>query len=351
MKAGLTTSVVLHAAALGFGLFTLSAPAPLDAGAMESFPVDIVPVAEFAESVQGDKQAPVSEKPAPVPTTRPETVPEAQNVGDNTTDLSTPQTDKPAQREVETAAAPPPAPEPTPTPEPEPRPEPEPAPAEPTPPAPEPEPAPAAPAEPEPATQAPTPAPEAAAPALPDSAPAPQTRPQPTQAAQAQPAKPQAPKKPETPRKPAETPKQQASEDKSFDADEVAALLNKATAQGGGAKRSTETASLGGRETTGVKLSSSEMGALSNQLAGCWSIPAGAEGVDGLRVSVRFRLDPSGKLDGEPVVDSPSGNATFDRSAVRAVQKCNAQGLQVPASKAEVWASGVVVNFDPSEMF
>ncbi|MBP0438099.1 energy transducer TonB family protein [Tianweitania sediminis] len=354
MRAGLTTSVVLHAAALGFGLFTLSAPAPLDAGAMESFPVDIVPVAEFAESVKGDKKAPVAETPAPVPATRPETVPDAQNVGDNDVDLSTPPTPEPAKREVEAAAAPPPSPEPAPKPaeeapaeaKPEPVPAPDPAPVAATEVAPEPAP---------PQEVKPEPTPEAAvaeaAPAetlpLPTSAPSPQARPQPPQA--------QTAKAPE--RKEPEKPKQQEvaqkpkSEEKTFDADEVAALLNKAAAKGGGAKRSTETAALGGKQTTGAKLTSSEMGALSSQLAGCWSIPAGAEGVESMRVSVRFRLDPSGKLDGEPVVDSSSGNSAFDRSAIRAVQKCNTEGLQVPASKAEVWASGVVVNFDPSEMF
>ncbi|WP_312798739.1 TonB family protein, partial [Tianweitania sp.] len=205
-------------------------------------------------------------------------------------------------------------------------------------------------------------APQAEALPLPTSAPAPQTRPQPEPPKPVQTAKveekPKEPekKKPEEAKKP-DKPKETAasskpkSEEKTFDADEVAALLNKAAAQGGGAKRSTETASLGGKQTTGAKLSQSEMGALSSQLAGCWSIPAGAEGVESMRVSVRFRLDPTGKLDGEPVVDTSSGNSAFDRSAVRAVQKCNAEGLQVPASKAEVWASGVVVNFDPSEMF
>lgn len=376
MKAGLTTSVVLHAAALGFGLFALSAPAPLDAGAQESFPVDIVPMAEFAESVKGDKKAPVSEKPAPVPTTRPETMAEAQNIGDNDVDLSTPPTDKPAKREVETAAAPPPSPDPAPKPAEEPKPEPTPAPTpEPTPaptpeptPAPKPEPTPAPQPEvkPEPVPEKPEPAPQAEALPLPTSAPAPQTRPQPepkpTQTAEAEKPKEPERKEQEKPKKTEETKKpdkaketaaaqKPKSEEKTFDSDEVAALLNKAAAQGGGAKRSTDTASLGGKKTTGAKLSSSEMGALSSQLAGCWSIPAGAEGVESLRVSVRFRLDPSGKLDGEPAVDTSSGNSAFDRSAIRAVQKCNVEGLQVPTGKAEVWASGVVVNFDPSEMF
>jgi colicin import membrane protein len=355
MKAGLTTSVVLHVAAIGFGLITLSAPAPLDAGAQESFPVDLVPMSEIAESVRGDRQAPVAERPAPVPTTRPETVAEAQNVGDNDVDLSTPPTPEPARREVEAAASPPPSPEPTPQPAEEPAPAPE-----PTPPAPEPEPTPEAAPEPAPQQEAtPEPVQETAVaeaapvPAevspLPSSAPAPQARPQPPQTQTAQ-----APERrePERPREPQQQPaQQQRSDEQSFDEDEVAMLLNRARAQGGGAQRSTETASLGGRQTTGAKLSNSEMGALQSQLQGCWTIPAGAEGAENMRASVSFRLDQSGKLDGAPVVTASSGNRAFDQSAVRAVQICDRAGLQVPANKAEVWASGVVVNFDPSEMF
>ena len=44
MKAGLTTSVVMHAALLGFGLFSLSAPSAFEVADVEALPVDIVPV-------------------------------------------------------------------------------------------------------------------------------------------------------------------------------------------------------------------------------------------------------------------------------------------------------------------
>lgn len=127
-------------------------------------------------------------------------------------------------------------------------------------------------------------------------------------------------------------------------------LLNQQKAKGGGAKRSTEQASLGGKKTTGTKLSQSEMGALSSQLGQCWSIPGGAEGVEGLRVSVRFNVSADGRIDGRPSIDKSSGNRSFDESAVRAVQKCDREGLNLPKDKADVWAE-VVVNFDPSAMF
>ena len=107
---------------------------------------------------------------------------------------------------------------------------------------------------------------------LPTEAPAPEAKPKPPKA--------QTAKTPD--RKEAEKPVKQAaakpkSEEKEFDADEVAALLNKEKASGGGAKRSTETASLGGDKTTGgEKLSQSEMDALRGQVQRCWNIPAGA---------------------------------------------------------------------------
>ena len=44
MKVGLTTSTALHMALIGFGLFAMSAPPPHQSAAVESFPIDIVPL-------------------------------------------------------------------------------------------------------------------------------------------------------------------------------------------------------------------------------------------------------------------------------------------------------------------
>ncbi|MFA6157432.1 MAG: hypothetical protein WC739_22535, partial [Mesorhizobium sp.] len=78
MKTGLTTSVILHTAALAFGLLTLSAPAPLPSADVESVAVDIVPMEAVAQTLQGDKKAVMHEKPAPTPTKRPDVVSDAQ---------------------------------------------------------------------------------------------------------------------------------------------------------------------------------------------------------------------------------------------------------------------------------
>ena len=112
MRTGLTTSVILHAVALGFGLFTLSAPAALPASDAESLAVDIVPVEALTQIQQGDKKAVLHEKPAPVPTQRPDIVPDAQKVGENSVDTDKPVTPEAKPKPVDTTSAPPPAPTP-----------------------------------------------------------------------------------------------------------------------------------------------------------------------------------------------------------------------------------------------
>jgi outer membrane biosynthesis protein TonB len=354
LKTGLTTSLALHAVVLGFGIVSLSSPRPMAIADVESFPVEIVPIEEFAQSIEGKKDAPAEEKPAPVPTTREAPVENADNVGNNDVDLDTPPTPEPGPRPVEAAEAPPPSPTPAPpTPEPEPAPEPEPQPQA------EPEPVPATEVTPEPQPRQevqPDPAPETAvaevpdteAVALPTSAPTPQSRPQPPQA--------QTAKAPE--RREREQPRQErnAAAASQSDAeeleDQVAALLNRDKPSGGGAQRSTEQAALGGRETTGAKLSQSEMDALRGQIQRCWNVPAGAADAENLRVSVQFRLDRSGAIDGAPTIVSGGGGRGIERAAAesarRAVLACSPYNL--PSDKYDAW-SDVIVNFDPRDMF
>jgi colicin import membrane protein len=388
LKAGLTTSVILHAAVLAFGLFSLSAPSALEVTDIESMPVDIVPLSEITQIQQGDKKATMHDKPAPTPTERPDIVADAQKVGENSVDTDKPVTPEAKLKPVEEAAAPKPAPEskePIKTEDvPKPKEEPKPVPATDVAPVPQPkeevkpepvkqpDPKPEPVKEPEPkpeppkekaAEQQPQPEvkPDAVAEAiaaeqpteavqLPDAAPAPDARPQP------RPAPAETAKAPD--RKNADKPVKEASarpqsKDKEFDADAISALLNKQKASGGGAKRSSEQASLGGDKSTGgAKLSQNEMDALRQKLGGCWSIPAGVDDAAALKVSVRFQLDRSGMLQGRPQVvagGAASGpGRTAAESAVRAVQKC--APFNLPADKYDTWAE-VVVNFDPSDMF
>ncbi|MBZ9866551.1 TonB family protein [Mesorhizobium sp. CA15] len=381
MRTGLTSSVILHTVALAFGLFTLSSPPAMPAADVESVAVDIVPMEAVPQTLQGDKKSVMHEKPAPLPTKRPDVAPNAQKVGENTVDTDKPVTDEAKPKPVEKTAAPPPAPTPTEKPAvedvPKPQEKPKPTPATEVAPTPTPKeevkPEPVKQTEPKPTpAKQPTPTPpkdttaaiskeevkpDAVAEAiaqqqptdeakLPDSAPAPEARPKP-QPAQAESAK--APDRKDADKPVKEASSKPKSDDKQFNADEISALLDKQKPSGGGAKRSTQQASLGGEKDQGQKLSKSEEGALRDQLAGCWTFPAGMEASDDLIAVISFNLDASGKLDGRPVVEKSSGNRQVDESAVRAIQKCNMAGLQVPPGKQDIWAQ-IKVTFDPREM-
>lgn len=355
MKTGLTTSVVLHAAVLGFGLISMSAPKPFEVLDVESLPVDIIPVEEFTQIQQGDKKAAMAETPTPRPTEKTETIPDAQMIGENKIDTDKKATPEVTPTEVEAASMPEAAPEPTPRPveqqKPEPVVEPEPEPKAAALPATETTP------EPQPRQEVkPDPIEDTIAAALTDNdavelpaeAPMPAAKPKPPQAQTAK-----APEKKNVEAPAREASSRPKSEEKDFDADEIAALLDKRKASGGGAKRSDQTASLGGdRSTGGTKLTQSEMDALRGQVQRCWNIPAGAADAQDLRVSVKFRLDRTGALEGSPEIIRGGGSAGVERVAAeaarRAVSRCAPYTL--PAEKYEAWAD-VIVNFDPSEMF
>lgn len=351
MKVGLVTSVTLHAALLGYGLFSLSAPRAYEVADIEALPVDIIPVESITQIQQGDKTAPKADRPAPTPTERPDPVEDAVKVGENDVDLKPPPTPEAKPKPVEAASAPPPSPEPAPKPDDAPEPEKQEAKAEPVPvPATElrPEPQPKQEVEPDPvaetivAENA-----EAESVTLPKTAPVPTARPQPPRAQTAK-----APERKDAD-KPAEkqTARQQKEEDEVLD--QVAALLNKQKASGGGAERSNQEAALGGERTTaGEKLTQSEMDALRGQIQRCWNVPAGALDAESLKVSIQFKLDPAGVVEGSPQIIAGGGGTGVERAAAesarRAILQCAPYNL--PTEKYEAWAD-VIVHFDPSEMF
>ncbi|MFC6490162.1 hypothetical protein ACFP9U_19575, partial [Nitratireductor sp. GCM10026969] len=106
MKAGLATSVTLHAILLGVGLFSLSGPRAYEVADVEALPVDIIPVGDLTQVQEGAKEAPAEKRPAPMPTQRPDPVENAQTVGEADTDLDAPPTPEPKARPVEQAAQP-----------------------------------------------------------------------------------------------------------------------------------------------------------------------------------------------------------------------------------------------------
>ena len=356
MKAGLTTSAILHAVVLGIGLFTLSAPRAYDVADVEAFPVDIVPVQSITQVQQGDKKSPLKEKSAPIPTKKPDIVPDAKKAGDAAVDTDKPPTPVDKPKPVETAAAPAPAPEPLPKPlddskkEPEKKVEAKPADA----PATEvtPDAQPKQEVKPDPVAQtivAETP--DAESVKLPDAAPTPEARPKPPEAQTAK-----APDRKETDKpqeKPANKPK---SDEKEFNADEVAALLNKEKAAGGGAKRSTDEASLGGKKTTtGQKLTQSEMDALRGQVERCWNVPAGALDAENLTVTILANLNPAGEVEGSPEIVEGGGGAGIERAAAesarRAILQCGPYTLPADKYDGDGGWNQIRVTFDPKDMF
>ncbi|WP_152045125.1 hypothetical protein [Aureimonas psammosilenae] len=382
MRTGVVTSSVVHVALLTWGLWSLGAPKALDAQFAEALPVEVI-MSDTFEGVKGEKDAPLKDKPAPKPTTKPQTLPmDAKNTGDNEADLETPPVPdakpSPVESKPQPKAADLPPPEKKPEPKPEPKvaektpPAPTPAPTPPQPPKPEPE------KKPEPQKQPEPPKEDPLAEAIekaenevkPVEKPAPKPVPKPV--VKPQPPKPEVPKTETAKEEKVETAKKmdskakdkpkkevadKASEEGSdFNADEIMAQLNKAKPAGGGAKRSTETASLGSKVTTGTKLSRSQLGELQGmiqeQMSKCWNPPAGIESGDSLRVAIRVRFTPSGEVEGMPEITQGGGSGSqriAAEAAVRAIRRCAPFNLP-----SEMYAGGWEVtnlNFDPSEMF
>ncbi|MFA1621642.1 hypothetical protein ACDY96_02120 [Rhizobium mongolense] len=373
MKTSVVTSAVLHGLVLAAALVTIGSPESFKVDDFEAMPVDLVPVESITQMQQGDKTAKPNDKPAPKPTSKPADVADAENLGDNKIDLKTPPIPNAKPNNNESTAAPKAAEKPLPQNDPVPNevkeimkedtvvdepkevasiPETKPEIA-PTPPKPEEM----------PAEQAEPPKPEAEA--LPDNVPTPVAKPQvkpPEQKpAEKPPEKKQdqqktADKQPDKKKadKAQEKAKASSSKQSDFNADDIAALLNKQEPSNGGAKRSTEVASLGAKKSnnTGAKLSMSEMDALRNAIAGNWQIIPGLADMDQVRITVHMKLDENGEIIGDPEVEATGGNESTRRAlaggAYRAVKR-SAPFTNLPKDKYDAW-SEVIVNFDPSQM-
>jgi hypothetical protein len=118
-----------------------------------------------------------------------------------------------------------------------------------------------------------------------------------------------------------------------LDPADVAALLD-LSGPGSGAFASVGMAS-SGRATT---LTQGELDALSGQARRCWDIPPGRTDPRQVSVTLRFRLNKDGTLDGTPVVvefpASTLGKVSAD-NAVRALLRC--APYRLPADKFDEW--------------
>lgn len=316
MRVGFAVSFVGHGLVLAWAGFNLAGMSPSDYEAQTALPVEIVTLGDQTEITAGTA---TGDATLPPQAPDPEPVAEDQRVDEIVPDAETPEQ------------------EPAPAPEPEQVRVIEPAPAEPTEPeaaepAPEPAPAPDSAADPEPDP-------------LPDVASIPLPRDKPTPPPQRQPEPQQNQPTPLNP--------QQDTADQ-FDADRIAALLDKSPEERGGqveAPQQGETASLGSARGLGNNLTISEIDALRQQISRCWNPPVGVREAEGLVVRINMELGPDGFVFGTPRVMNSSFDPNFQiaaESAIRAVSQCQPYTM-LPIEKYDVWKN-MILNFDPREM-
>jgi len=342
MKLGLTLSSSAHALVLFWGLAFVSAPEAMIVEDVEALPVDIIPIEELTKEVQGDKEAEVTETPAPEPTEKEEPVPEAENVGETQDDTESVEAPEKAPVPVKKQAE---------------APEPEPKPIEKAEPQPEPEPEPqveelieeaakeqevaalpdqVTPIEEEPPVEEPEPQEEAQQlAALPDTIPVPQVRPKPKLVEKSG----------------GEKAKKKNNED------EIQKLLNKDDPSAGGAKASKQTASLGNRKGGDSKLSKTDEAALRGAIESCAVDFGGRRISDNFTMTFEIKMNPDGTVNSIPFADhNDQGTkeeiAHYGRLLQRAIKKCSHQGKFkfLTKNEYETWAI-LAPTFYVAEMF
>jgi outer membrane biosynthesis protein TonB len=153
-------------------------------------------------------------------------------------------------------------------------------------------------------------------------------------------------KPPEPQKKPAPQPK--------FDADKIAALLDKrdptrnpltGPLPGG-------SPSLGRVNGTATQLSQREIDALRRRISECWQVPAGAESADKMSVVFRVIFHPDGTIAAGPDVVSASASAfgpAFADSGRRAILQCQPYTM-LKRETYDAWKD-MEIQFSPSDMF
>jgi len=262
---------------------------PLDATPKDALPVDIISSKDFSELTKGVKNAPKAETPKPLV----DKVAEKEKLADEITPKVV---EKP---EIRTASAePPPAPQP---------------------------------AEAKPDKKPP---PDPIAEAL-----------KKEEAKKKAEAKAKAKAEAEQKRKLAEQPK--------FDANQIAALLDKRSPQRIASTGSDINAapSLGVPTATALRLSQNELDAMRARLMQLWSMPAGVQNPEEWVVRVRVKLGPDRRLVAPPVVLNAGRGSTFETardSALRAIYRGQPYDMLTPANY-EIWKD-VEIIFDPRDM-
>lgn len=148
------------------------------------------------------------------------------------------------------------------------------------------------------------------------------------------------------------TPREQSPSPK-FDADQVAALLDKREPQRQLAAGETlnNAAALGTANGHAAQLSQSELDALRARLSQCWSPPPGIESMSRAYVVLRVQFRPDGSVARDPDVVEDSGSAlgsALTESAKRALRLCQPFTMLKP-EHYDLWKD-IEVKFDPQEL-
>jgi hypothetical protein len=149
-----------------------------------------------------------------------------------------------------------------------------------------------------------------------------------------------------------------------FDAENIAALLNKLpdkatppkTTPLRPAPRKQKLArvtppSEGRSHGTDAIMTANEIDAFKVQISQCWRPPTGGLGSKNLNVKLRIKFKPDGTLAKPPELANFSGSPFFRpaaEAAQRAVWQC--QPYRMPKNKFATWQD-MILNFDPREMF
>ena len=139
-----------------------------------------------------------------------------------------------------------------------------------------------------------------------------------------------------------------------FDANRIAALLDKRDPQRVAAAGDTLNHTLAYGTATGEapRLAQSELDALRARLRECWNPPAGAANADKLKVPILIRFKQDGTLAGPPQPENAASDTFMQAmidSAVRATIRCQPYTMLSPA-KYDVWKE-IVVDFSLDGMF
>jgi colicin import membrane protein len=158
--------------------------------------------------------------------------------------------------------------------------------------------------------------------------------------------------------------KEAEAKKKQFDAEKIAALLNKAPDKGSPrpsvpleeqAKSMNKGPVLGAPEGRDKVLSASEKALLVQVIRQCvqskWNVLSGGESAQSVQIKMHLRFNPDGTLAAPPQITNPQSSPYFlavSDSALRAVQACEPYSL--PPAKYDAWKE-IIMTFDPRDMF